>query len=154
MHGDTAHFPLYHLALARMQARADLDPESSDALRDRSRAAHGTRGAIEASEESVPGDVELRAVEASELAADERVMALEQLPPRTIAKLDSLRSRADDVSEENRGEDTVRLFLLPATRLPHVSHEPLDLTDDGECSLSSGEVPDTGHLDDARRRDA
>jgi hypothetical protein len=35
----------------------------------------------------------------------------------TVAELDRLRSRADDVGEEDCAEDAVRLSLLPAARL-------------------------------------
>ena len=136
-----------------MQACADLDPEFAHAFSDRTGTADRARRAVEAREEAVAGDVELRTAKADEFAADECVMALEQLPPGTIAELSRLRRRADDVSEENRGEDAVRLSLLPAASVPQIPQKALDLRGNSGRGLAVRKVACAGDLDDACHRD-
>ena len=80
-------------------------------------------------------------------------MPLEELPPASVAELRRLRGRADDVREENRGEDAVGLALLPPAGLPHLLHEPADLAlDELCCRPAEGEVADSGNLDETCRR--
>ena len=111
------------------------------------------RRAVEAGEEAVPGDVELGSTEAHQVPADQGVMALEQLPPCTIADLGCLGSRADDVGEENRGQDAILLRLLPTACLPHLSHEALDLSGDRNRWLANREVARPRNPDDTCRWD-
>jgi hypothetical protein len=68
----------------------------------------GTGRPIERREEPVAGRVELAAAEAAELAADGRVMPLEQRTPARVAQQGCDPGRADDVGEEDRCEDALR----------------------------------------------
>src|SRR5207245_1380695 len=119
VHGDAADLAVHDLALAGVQARADLQAEPPHDLGDRAGTADGTGGAVEAGEEAVPGHIELGAAEAEELAANQRVVSLEEVPPGAVAELRRPRGRADDVGEENRGQDApdVDLLVHPMERL-------------------------------------
>jgi hypothetical protein len=110
-----------------VQSRADLQSELAHGFRDRTGTADRARRPVEARKEAIAGDVELRATEAHELASDDCVVALKQLPPGSVAELNGFRCRTHDVREENRGEDSVRLCLLSTARLPDVRDEPFDL---------------------------
>ena len=71
--------------------------------------------AVKGGEEAVAGRVHLLAAEAPQLRADGLVMLLKQLAPGAVPQLGRSRGGADDVREENRREDAVRLGL---PRLP------------------------------------
>src|SRR5262249_60806357 len=66
-------------------------------------------GAVERADEAVAGGVALLAAEALELAPHQRVVALEELAPLAVAEPRGEGGRADDVGEEQGGEDAVRL---------------------------------------------
>ena len=83
MHGDTAHFAVHELALPSMQTSTKLQSELAHALGYRAGAAHGSSRAIEAREEAIACHVELRAAKPDQLAADQPVVLLEQLTPRS-----------------------------------------------------------------------
>jgi hypothetical protein len=75
------------LALSRVDPGPDREAERPDPLADRPSARDRAGGAVEAREEAVPGGVELDAAVARELAPDELVVPLQQLPPRAVAQL-------------------------------------------------------------------
>ncbi len=137
---DPADLAVHHLALARVQAGAHVEAQVANTLGDRTGAADRARRPVETREEAVAGDVELGAAEANELAADQRVMTLEELPPRAVAELRCFRRRADDVGEEDGGEDSVGLAFLPTAGVPDVLHEALELDVDLVAALAQGEV--------------
>lgn len=83
------------------------------------------RRAVEGGEEAVAGPLHLAAAVEAELAADDRVMALEQLAPVAIAELRGAGGRADDVGERHGREHAVVL-----ARRPGPGEELLDLVDD------------------------
>jgi hypothetical protein len=74
---DTGDLAVGDFALAGMQTGPDCDFELAERVADCGSGADGTSGAIECSEESIAGRINLPALEARELAADEAVMPLE-----------------------------------------------------------------------------
>ena len=124
-HREPRDLALVELALAGVDARADVEPELADALDDRLGAADRPRRAVEGREEAVAGRVLLLAAVARQLAADEGVVTLEQLAPGTVAELGRPRVEPDDVGEEHGREDRVRNL---GRRL--AGDEPLDLVRD------------------------
>jgi hypothetical protein len=127
MHRDPGHLAVHQLALARVQAGAHLQSQLRHGLDDRVRTADGPRRPVEGREEAVSGCVHLRSAEADELAADELVVALEEVAPGAVAERGRLLAGADDVGEEHRGEHAVRLGLVPPG-FPSLDQELLDRT--------------------------
>src|SRR5439155_24276403 len=124
---DSAYLGVHKLALAGVQPGSHVDSEVFDRLRDCRGATDRTRRPVEAGEETVAGRVELRAAEAGQLAADQRVVLAEQLAPARIAQLRGFRGRADDVREEHCREHSVGLRVTPRLLLPDLLQEALDL---------------------------
>src|SRR4051794_9839857 len=87
VHGDPRHLAVDELALARVEAGANIDAELPNAVDDRPRAADRPRRAVEGSEEAVSRGVDLAAARACELPADDGVVALEQFSPAAVAQL-------------------------------------------------------------------
>jgi hypothetical protein len=83
---DPADVTVSQLTLAHVQAGADLDPQWTDALRDRARAPDSSGGAVEGRQEAVPGGVHLCTAVPGELAPHDRLVALEQLTPPSVAE--------------------------------------------------------------------
>ncbi len=81
VHRDAADLAIDPLALARVQSGANLDTQLAHSLSDRVRAPNRTRRAVERREEAVARGIQLGAAEAHELAADEPMVRLDQLPP-------------------------------------------------------------------------
>src|SRR5439155_12747027 len=77
--GDTGHLAFHDLTFAGVQARTDGQAEIADGVDDRGRTPDCAGGTVERGEEAVAGRVEFPAAEAQQLAANERVMALEQI---------------------------------------------------------------------------
>jgi len=100
------------LHLAGVDAGADLKVERADRIDDLLRTSDRSSRPVEGREEAVAGRVDLASPVASEQPADRPVVALQQLVPRSVSELESLPCRADDVGEQDRGEDTVKLSLL------------------------------------------
>jgi hypothetical protein len=109
VHRDAADLVSHQLALAGVDARPDLDPELANAFPDRPRCADGTRRPVQGREKAVAGRVDLAATEAVELAPDARMMLADDLAPAPVAELRRARRGIDDVGEEHRGENAVRL---------------------------------------------
>ena len=74
---DSGDLAVGYLALAGMQTRPDCDLELAERVADRRSGANGASRTVERSEEPVAGCVDLPALEARELAANECVMPLE-----------------------------------------------------------------------------
>src|SRR5918912_4581027 len=85
--GDPAHLPVRELALAGVQAGAQLDAEPPHRLLDRVGGADRPRRPVEGGEEAVAGRVDLAPAVAGELRADRRLVRLEQLAPAAVARL-------------------------------------------------------------------
>src|ERR671934_399381 len=123
--GKARHLVLVQLALAGVHAGPHLKPELVHSVDDRVRAADRPRRPVEGGEEPITCGVLFFASVARQLASHERVMALEQLAPGTVAELGGAVRGADDVGEEHRGEHAVRHLWR---RL--AAHEALDLLRD------------------------
>src|SRR5712691_5738011 len=109
MDRDATELCAHHLALAGMNAGADLDPVLTHGVPDGERARHGARGAVEGREEAVAGVVDLTAAMALELASHCRMVAFEHATPLRVAQRERLLRRSDDVGIEDRGEHAVRV---------------------------------------------
>jgi hypothetical protein len=114
----------------------NLEAEVAYGLADRTRATDRARRAVEAGEETVTGRVELASAEAVELSAYERVMRRNELGPLPIADVGRLLRRIDDVGEEHRREDRLRLGITPDAR-----HETLDFLADARGDEEHGVLP-------------
>src|SRR5205085_7386766 len=121
---DAAQLPAVELALTGVHARADGQAEVAERPPDRVRAGDRTGWAVEAREDAVARGVDLPASEPGDLRPDGGVVARDQLAPRAVAELRRALGRADDVGEEHRREDPLRL-REPAD----AGHEPLRLAD-------------------------
>ena len=90
---------------------------------------HGTADCagrpVERGEEAVAGRAHLAAAEAAELAADRRVVLLQQVAPAAVAELGGVLGRVDDVGEEDGGQHTVGRRMGP-----YAGQELLDLIED------------------------
>jgi len=104
------------LALAGVEPGPDLELEWTERVADRRRCENRPRRPVEGGEEAVAGRVELAALEAGELAADDSVMPLQQLPPLRVTESCRPLGRADDVGEEDGREDALRLHLARELR--------------------------------------
>ena len=118
MRGDPSDLAVDDLALTGMQAGADLEAELAHALGDRVGTADRACGPSKRAKKPSPA--------ASSSAPRKRTSSrriapwccASSFPPGSVAELRRPRGRAGDVREENRGEDTLRLLLLPAAGLP------------------------------------
>src|SRR6266536_4267175 len=103
------------LALACMQARSHLQAEIAHAEIDRACAADGADRAVEGSEETIAGRIQLSAAESIQLRANGHMMTPDEIRPRPVTQLRSPRGRADDIREQNRCKHRIRLGLAPDT---------------------------------------
>src|SRR5207244_1179613 len=87
----------------------DLEPETAGGLTYRGRAAHRATGTVERNEESVPGIVDLTALEPLQLLPDRGVIVRQQGAPGSIAQATRVTARIDHVSEEDRDEYAARI---------------------------------------------
>src|SRR5436309_410353 len=81
---DARNLAVDELAFTGVQAGAHVEAETADRLRDRTRAADRTRGAVERREEAVAGSVDLDTAITRELSTHELVVLLEQLAPPAV----------------------------------------------------------------------
>src|SRR5439155_14615863 len=109
VNGDAARFAVNELALAAVQPSAYVQVEGADGLLDREGAVDSPCRAVEGGEEAVADGVHFLAAVAPQLRADGLVMLLQQLAPGAVAQLGRPRGGTNDVREENRREDPVRL---------------------------------------------
>src|SRR5437867_351470 len=91
---DAADAVVDQLDLAGVNARADVDPQVSQAIDDLERAADRARRTVERCEESVTGTLDLPSLEPIEAPPDRRVVLLEQLAPALVAELGGTTRRA------------------------------------------------------------
>src|SRR5262249_39540859 len=97
------------LALAGVQAGAQLEPQSLQLVANRERAADRARRTVERREEAVAKRLHRPAAVTHELVATERVVALEQRAPGAVTEPSGGGSRADDVGEEDGRKHAVGL---------------------------------------------
>src|SRR5205807_4013564 len=74
------------LALTGMNPGPDFEAGLAETIADRDGAAHGAGGPIERGEESVAGRADLLPAEIRELAPNQRVMLLQDVPPNFVAQ--------------------------------------------------------------------
>ena len=113
------------LALAGVDAAAQLDAELRDPLVQRLGAAHRHRRAVEGRQRPVADVLDDPPAVLGDDAVDERVVALEHLAPGTVAELCRARRRAHDVREQDARQHPVRLGATYGA-----GDEPLDLIDE------------------------
>ena len=125
MHRDPTHVIAHDLALASVEASADFKSQRTHPLRHRARAADGPRRTVEGGEKAVAGRVDLTSTKSSEFAANHGVVTIEKIAPTAVAERGRFFRRADDVREEHRCENAVRLRAST-----HPGQELLDLSQD------------------------
>src|SRR3990170_3129339 len=111
-----SHLAVDPLAFTRVQPGPNFDSQRPNLLDDRLGTANCARRTIERGEEPIAGRVDLGSAIALEERPHRRVVAFDEFPPRAVAELGGFLRRADDVGEEDRGEDSLELRLL-ATNL-------------------------------------
>ncbi|HEV2005985.1 MAG TPA: hypothetical protein VGQ85_05155, partial [Candidatus Limnocylindrales bacterium] len=99
-----------------MQTGPDLEADGSKRLPEGTGGLNRPCRPVEGGEESVACRVQLAAVESRELAANDRVVPLEELAPGRVAKASCQLRRADDIGEQDRREDALRLGASPESR--------------------------------------
>ncbi len=125
MHRDAARLLAARtFDLASVHARAHLEAELTQRVADLERAADRARRPVKERQEAITGRINFLAAKALEFAPHLRVMLLEQLAPGAVAKLAHPLGRADEVGDEDRGEDSLR-----ERRRPHTRQELLDFVD-------------------------
>src|ERR687895_2915586 len=124
MDGDAPDVVFEHLDLARVQPRADLNAERSDALADGDRRADSAIGPVEGGEHAIAGAVHLPSAMSIELPSDDDVVGMEELPPPAVPHPGGFLSGPNDVGEQDRGQDPVRLWggADPGDELLNLAH--------------------------------
>src|SRR5262245_17802008 len=122
---DPGHLSLMQLALARVHARAQLQPERFNAGEARLSTPDRAGRPVEGREEAVTCRVALDSAVAGELPPNESVVLLEQVAPGAVTELARPLGRADDVREQDRREQRGR-----HDRWAIAGDEGLDLVDD------------------------
>jgi hypothetical protein len=107
VNSDTANIVADHFALACMEPSTDLYAERPDFLGNGTGAANAARWTVKGGEKAVSSCFHFMASKAREIAPDRGVMIVEKIAPALIAECGGFLGRADDVGEENRGEDAV-----------------------------------------------
>ena len=103
--GETSSLSIDDLALSRMNARADLDPDLTHSIHQVERAANGTSGAVERRIEAVACRVVLDALPSLQSVANDGVVTANHLSPGPVARRRLALGRPDDVGEEDCPEN-------------------------------------------------
>src|SRR5262249_17760651 len=106
---DAAVVVAPHLDFAGVHTDAHLEAELANRVSDWARTPEGARRTVECREEAGARCVDLAAAEASQLAPDHGVVAVEERPPAPVTELDGAVRRADDVGEQNSRKYAVGL---------------------------------------------
>ena len=126
MHCDAARVPASDFDFAGVEARPDLDPDALDTIDDRSSAPHGSRRSVEGRLHPVARQlVELAAVPL-DLFARQLIVLGQQASPLAIPELCRALGGSDDIREQDRGENAIRI-----RRWPDTGDEVLDLDEEG-----------------------
>jgi hypothetical protein len=104
---DAADLLTDDLALAGMQAAADLQVQRAHLVANPACTANDASWAVERGEEPVAGGVDLPPAEPRELAPCHAVVLPEQLAPTAIADRERALGGPDDIGEQDRGEHAV-----------------------------------------------
>src|SRR5262245_23537952 len=87
----------------------------SDGISDRLGTAHGSCGPVECSEQSIAGGVYELPAMPPDLVLDVHIVHCQELSPPSVAEPRGFLGRADDVGEENRGEDALGFVDWPGS---------------------------------------
>ena len=74
-----------HFDLAGMEARSNLDPQTTSARTDRLRAAHPAGRPVEGGQDAISGRLHLAASEPAQLLSDHVVVTVEEVVPVAVA---------------------------------------------------------------------
>lgn len=102
------YFVAQQFAFANMHARPDLHAKSCDGVFDRQGALHGPSRTVKRCKETISGIVDLVALKTTEFATDEAVMSIQKVVPFSVAHLDRMFGRIDDVGENNRCKNAIK----------------------------------------------
>src|SRR5262249_42602003 len=127
MDGESAHLSVDQFAFARVQSSSDVESQIAYGIADSACAANRARRAVEGREEAIPSRIHLVPAVASELSPNAVVVGAQELAPALIAQLGCGRSRADDVSKQDRREHPLGFRRFPALPVRHNRKEPLAL---------------------------
>src|SRR5207302_9396964 len=94
-HGDPRHLVLVQLALSRVDAGANIQSQLAHAFNHLLGTADRPRRSVESGEEAVARGVPLLAAKPKQGAANDGVVALQQLAPAAVSELGSPLRRAD-----------------------------------------------------------
>jgi hypothetical protein len=108
-HGDSRESPTVRLNLAGVKPCPKLKPLPAHRLADRPSAAHGAGGAVEDSKEPVAQALDLTPAKPGELSARHMCVLLPNVTPTVVAHRRRLRGRVDDVGEQDRREDAMKV---------------------------------------------
>ena len=109
-----------------MDACSHPETELRRAADDREGAANRTCRPVETGQEAIARGVQLLSVVELQVAADQRVVGLEQRTPASIAHLGGESRRVGDVGEHDRGQHSIERVCLP-----HSGQKFFDLAEDG-----------------------
>src|SRR5262249_49318454 len=109
VHGDPTYGAARDLALAGVNACANVEPERLQRVADRARRADRPARTVKRREEPVACRVDLVAAKPHEHAPDRGMVLVEQLSPAPVAELRCAAGRVDDVREEQRRQHAVRV---------------------------------------------
>ena len=84
--GDPADVVAHHFAFARVDAGAHVNAELLDSATDCNRASNCAGRTIEGCQKAIARGVGFLAAKARQLLTDDRVVGVEQIPPRRIAE--------------------------------------------------------------------
>jgi hypothetical protein len=128
--------------LASVAAGADAQTELANRCAQGLGAADGPRRPVEGRQQAIPGRVDVSAPVPFDLPAGQVVVAGKQIGPAGVAEFGQLLGRADDVGEQDGGQDAVQAWPVPLA-----GQERLHLLDDSvhiahvRRVIASGELP-------------
>src|SRR6266516_2240498 len=127
MYSNARDLVVEHLALSRVETNPQLQANFANTVSDRTGAANRPRRAIEGGKEAVTGRVHFLASELTQVIADQLVMALQKLTPRTVTESRGFARCVDDVREENGRKDALGLRFRSFGSLARLLEEAFDL---------------------------
>src|SRR5437867_7138897 len=138
---DARNVGALELDLARVQARSDLQARLADGIADGHRATDGPSRTVERGQDPVSGRMDLPPPVPGELSPDDALVLADELLPSTVPQLGSRGGRADDVREQDGGQDPVR-----RSDAPRAGEELLDFVQDRLGAPGPERVPHAGQL--------
>src|SRR6476659_4372233 len=149
MHRDAPYLVAHQLAFARVQPSTNLQPQGAHALGNCACAANSARRAVEGREETVAGAIDLAPAKVGQLAANERMVTVEQIVPNLITEAGSALSGTDDV-----GEKDCRKYAVGFEAVARACQELFDLVGDDVPVSAPRNMIDALELYQSRTADA